>query len=194
MIAAKGTLTAAPCIHVLQKNQQRGSNLRTLYCGGTFCFDYTENDYLENASKDYRAQLLGHRDLLLHRNEGIVISPQVTYIGPFYFESDGMTDADIVRIESEMINQCTDAIFLLDEASCPGTIGELTLSSTMHKQVHIFYVRKPDTEETESCLHTPCWFPIILSRQINPNTILIECSDIDDATAKIISTVESWTD
>lgn len=166
----------------------------TLYCGGSFCFDYLDSNYLENAEKDYRAMLLGHRDLLLHRSDGVAISPNITYIGPFYFEADGMTDEDIVRIESDMVRRCTDAIFLLDDASCPGTIGELTLAGASGKRVHIFYVRRSDSEETESTLHTPCWFPILLSQLINPNTNLIECSSVEDAVSRIISTIGSWTD
>jgi len=166
--------------------------LRTIYCGGTFCFDYLDEDYLESAAKDYRAVLLGDRELLLRRSDGVAIHPHATYIGPFYFEADGMTDVDIVRIESDMIHRCTDAIFLLDEAGCPGTIGELTLASTLGKRVHVFYIRKPNCEETESGLHTPCWFPIILSRLINPRTSLTECSSIEDAAARIVAMVESW--
>ncbi len=168
--------------------------MRKLYCGGTFCFDYLNDDYLEHAAEDYRAILLGDRDLLLRKSEGVALSPGVTYIGPFYFEADGMTDEDIVRIESDMVRQCTDAVFLLDDASCPGTIGELTMASTMGKRVHIFYVRRPDTEETESRLHTPCWFPILLSRMINPETRLIECTGKEDAASKIVETVRGWKD
>ena len=159
--------------------------MKKIYCGGRFDFDYLKDGYKDAAAKDYRAVLLGDEELLLKRSASVKINEQTEYIGPFYFETDGMQDVDIVKSEWEMVKECTDAIFLLDEAACPGTVCELTAASMLGKRVHIFYIRKGDGEETESSLHTPCWYPIIHSLTVNENTSICECKDYEDAADKI---------
>ena len=166
--------------------------MKKLYCGGSFCFDYQKADYREQAAADYRSVLLGSPDLLLQRSSGVPLGNGTTYIGPFYFESDGMPDTDIVRSEIDMVKDCSDAIFLLDSACCPGTICELTMASVLGKAVHIFYLQKPDDQETESSLHTPCWYPILHSSIINQRSTLYPCSSIQEAAEMIRSLVDSW--
>jgi hypothetical protein len=164
--------------------------MKKLYCGGRFHFDYLLDGYRENAAKDYRAVLLGNVDSLLKRSGGVQIHENTEYIGPFYFETDGMQDRDIVQVEWEMVRNCTDAIFLLESADCPGTVCELTAASMLGKRVHIFYLR--DDRETESLLHTPCWYPLLHSISVNENTSLYECKDLDDAVERIVATVRKW--
>ena len=166
--------------------------MRKLYCGGRFPFDYQQPNYLDQVAADYRAVLLGSPQRLLQRSEGEWLHRSVLYMGPFYFESDGMVDRDIVQSEIDMVRSCTDAIFLLDEAGCPGTVCELTMASMLGKNVHIFYVRKPEQEETESSLHTPCWYPIIHSSILNERTQMYACSSAEEAAEKICGLVESW--
>ena len=161
--------------------------MRKLYCGGRFHFDYLRDGYLEDAAKDYRARLLGDVAHLLQRSDGVQLHETVDYIGPFYFETDGMQDRDIVQVEWEMVQNCTDSIFLLETADCPGTVCELTAASLLGKRVHIFYLR--DNGETESLLHTPCWYPILHSVSVNENTRIYECESLEDAVEKIIKTV-----
>lgn len=168
--------------------------MHTIYCGGSFCFDFRQEDYRQRAGGDYRARLLGSADPLLQRSDGVRLHDHAVYAGPFYFESDGMVDEDVVRSEIAMVRRCSDAIFLLDAAACPGTICELTMASTLGKAVHIFYIRRPEDEETESALHTPCWYPILHSRQINPHTTLHPCTGMEDAIGQIRALVESWRD
>jgi hypothetical protein len=103
-----------------------------------------------------------------------------------------MLDIDIVKNESDMVINCTDAIFLLDDACCPGTVCELTAASMLGKRVHIFYLKRSDTEETESSLHTPCWYPIIYSILANNLTRIYECENFGDAVAKICGMVNEW--
>ena len=165
--------------------------MKKIYCGGRFAFDYLNPTYRELVKEDYRAQLLGDENLLLERRDFVPIHEKAEYIGPFYFESDGMQDKDIVAAELDMVRRCTDAVFLLDDGLCPGTIGELTVASTLRKNVHIFYVQKDVTEETESDLHTPCWYPILLSQLLNENTRLVACQDEEDAKKKIKAWVEN---
>ena len=164
--------------------------MRKLYCGGRFHFDYLLDGYREDAAKDYRAILLGEVEFLLHPSQGVKIGENAEYIGPYYFETDGMQDQDIVRVEWEMVRNCTDAIFLLESADCPGTICELTAASMLGKLIHIFYLR--DDRETESLLHTPCWYPILHSLSVNENTNIYECKDLNDAVEKIVATVRKW--
>ena len=164
--------------------------MKKVYCGGRFCFDYLRDGYLDEAAKDYRAVLLGSTELLLQRSDGVRIHENAEYIGPFYFETDGMQDRDIVQTEWEMVQGCTDAVFLLDSASCPGTVCELTAASMLGKRVHVFYLR--DKAETESLLHTPCWYPILHSLSVNAHTHIYACDNHEDAVEKIIATVRKW--
>ena len=165
--------------------------MRKFYCGGSFGFDYLQPNYQEQAAADYRAILLGSADLLLQRSDGVLLNAETLYIGPFYIESDGMLDRDIVKSEMDMVKNCTDAIFLLDNACCPGTICELTMASMLGKRVHLFYLRKADDEETESSLHTPCWYPILHSSINNKNTRLCACGSLEDALDKMRRLLES---
>lgn len=166
--------------------------MRRIYCGGRFDFDYQHADYRKQAAQDYRAMLLGSTDLLLQKSSGILINDSVEYIGPFYFETDSMVDTDIVCCETKMVHRCTDAIFLLNEADCPGTVCELTLASILGKRVHVFYLRNSNEEETESTLHTPCWYPILFNRITNRKTDLYECSSAQDASEKICTMIQGW--
>ena len=166
--------------------------MKKIYCGGSFNFDYLKCGDRDDAAEDYRAVLLGGADLLLERNGCVKINENVEYIGPFYFETDGMKDRDIVHSEWEMVKKCTDAIFLLDGAGCPGTVCELTAASMLGKRVHIFYIRKGEGEETESDLHTPCWYPIIHSLAVNEKTAICKCFSAEDAIGKICDTVKKW--
>ena len=77
--------------------------MRKIYCGGRFNFDYLDEGYLDEAAKDYRAILLGDEELLLQRSTSVKINESAEYIGPFYFETDGMQDCDIVKSEWEMV-------------------------------------------------------------------------------------------
>ena len=167
--------------------------MRKIYCGGRFYFDHQDADYHELAAQDYRAMLLGNADLLLQKSDGVQINNTLEYIGPFYFESDDMLDSDVVRCEIEMVHRCTDAIFLLDQADCPGTICELTLASMLGKRVHVFYLKKAATEETESALHTPCWYPVVFSRLVNKLTDIYECTSVRDACGKMHRLIDGWT-
>ena len=165
--------------------------MRKFYCGGSFGFDYMQPNYREQAAADYRAVLLGSADLLLQRSDGVELNTGALYIGPFYFESDGMLDRDIVKSEMDMVRNCTDAVFLLDNAACPGTICELTMASMLGIQVHVFYLRKADDQETESSLHTPCWYPILHSSILNEHTRIQACGSVEEAVGKIRTLVDT---
>ena len=159
--------------------------MEKLYCGGKFHFDCMEEDYLENASKDYRAALLGDVNKLLRGSGSIRISDDISYIGPYYFETGNMIDSDIVRKEMQMIENCTCALFLLEDSSCPGTVSELIYAAALQKKICVVYVK--DENETESSLRSPCWYPIIQSRLINKNSVtVIQCPDLEQAKKKIL--------
>ena len=166
---------------------------KRIFCGGTFCFDYRDNGYKAMAAMDYRAKMLGSVNALLNPegNAGFKISEGLIYVGPFYFETDSMKAEEIVRCEKEMIDSCTDAIFILDDAACPGTIAELMYANSLGKTLHLFYVQNKDDEETESELHTPCWYPIHFCQMTNMSVNIYPCSCIEDAANKILSFVES---
>ena len=77
--------------------------MNKLYCAGTFCFDFLDSDYREMAKKDYRSLVLGDCDLLLQKHDYVLLKSNLKYIGPFYFESEGMVDELIVSSEVGMI-------------------------------------------------------------------------------------------
>lgn len=159
--------------------------MRKLYCGGAFAFDVRNEDYLKEAKKDYRTSILKDVDLLLQYSNEVSLEKDLCYIGPFYFETENMRDIEIVSVESEMIERCTDAIFLLDTGNCPGTIAEMVLAATMKKRLHVFYVKKQDDQETESELRACCWYPILLCEQMGAINTLCACSDVNDASERI---------
>ena len=145
------------------------------------------------ATKDYRAVLLGSVDALLKPDgtDGVKLCDGVTYVGPFYFETESMKAEDIIRCEREMIESCTDAVFVLDDAACPGTIAEMMYANSLGKTLHLFYVQHKNDEETESELHSPCWYPIQLCQLINNSVNLYPCCSVEDATNRIQSFVKS---
>ena len=164
-----------------------------IYCGGAFCFDYREDGYEAKAELDYRAGLLGGVEALLKPKNGydIKISESLIYVGPFYFVSESMKDEEIIRFENRMIESCTDAIFVLDDAACPGTIAEIMYANSLKKNLHFFYVYHGENVETESALHTPCWYPILFCQLTNSKVRLYPCVDYEDAKHKVIENITS---
>ena len=145
--------------------------MNVIYCGGVFHFDCVDENYLQAAAQDYRAVLLGDVNCLLHGKGMTPVSSGTAYIGPYYFETADMQDRDIVKTEMRMIEACTHAFFLLEDASCPGTIAELIYAAALQKQLCIVYVR--NESETESALQSPCWYPIIQSGLISRSDVSV---------------------
>lgn len=145
--------------------------MEKLYCGGQFRFDPRDHDFLEKAGEDYRALLLGNAHHLLNRSQTVRISDSLSYIGPFYYETETMADADIVQVEMRMVEACTLACFLLDDGLCPGTISEMIYAATLHKNILIVYVRHES--ETESSLRSPCWYPILQCQLLCPGKVQV---------------------
>ena len=171
-----------------EQSQEKGPKC-LLFCGGKFHFDYHKDDYRIKAEKDYRAVLLGGADSLLQKSGMVYLSDKIAYVGPFYFESDGMVDADIVKTEVDQIRRCTDAFFFLEDGLCPGTIAEMIYACMLQKRVKVFYLKTADTEETESTLNSPCWYPMIMCLQICQETEIISCTDMEDAKAKLLKRI-----
>ena len=164
--------------------------MKYLFCGGGFCFDYLEEDYETKAAEDYRAMLLKDTRKLLRGRGTIPLGEDLSYVGPFYFESDGMADREIVGAEAEQIGRCTHAFFLLDGAACPGTVAEMVYAASLGKYVSTFYIR--DDRETESMLRSPCWYPMILCGLIaGDRTELIPCRDPEHARRQILLKAEA---
>ena len=162
-----------------------------LFFGGAFSFDCRKEDYDIVAAEDYRAQLLGSVQALVKPKDmsGILINDNVLYIGPFYFEAETRKAEDIILCEKKMIEQCTDAVFVVDDAACPGTIAEIMYANSLQKTIHLFYVKRDDNEETESDLHTPCWYPLTFCQLTNPSTKLYRCDDMNDAVSKVFDLI-----
>ncbi|GEM_PF-1828040 len=162
-----------------------------LFFGGAFAFDSRDEDYEIAAAEDYRSQILGSVQTLLRPKDmsGVSINDNVLYIGPFYFEAESRKADDIIMCEKKMIESCTDAVFVLDDAACPGTIAEIMLANSLGKTIHMFYVKHDDDDETESNLHTPCWYPLTLCQLTNDKAKLYPCDDLNDAARKVIDLI-----
>lgn len=167
-----------------------------IFCGGAFRFDRRRADCYDMIPKDYRSILLKDPALLFADfDQGdTLLSPEIAYVGPYFFTTDKLSGEQIILKEKEMIERCTDAIFLFDEAGCPGSVTELMQAAMLGKNLHLFYIKKGDDDEIESALHTPCWYPILFSKLSNEHTQLYRCQDYDDAVKKIMEFVGSFTD
>lgn len=162
-----------------------------LYCGGRFDFDYRDAYFEKKAAKDYRAILLNDVNKLLSSSDTILLSNSMAYIGPYYFETDGMLDQDIVETEKRQIERCTIAVFLLDNTPCPGTITEMVYAAALQKRVRIYFVK--NTNETESVLQSPFWYPIILCRKIDSSDVnIIACDSYDEARDGILKWIKGF--
>ena len=156
-----------------------------LYCGGRFDFDYRDAYFEKKAAKDYRAILLNDVSKLLRNSGTVILSSRMAYIGPYYFESDGMLDQDIVETEKRQIESCTVAVFLLNHSPCPGTIAEMVYAASLQKSINIFYVK--DENETESALCSPFWYPMILCRKIGSADVdVVSCDSLSQARDEIL--------
>ena len=161
-----------------------------IYCGGRFDFDYRQIGYEKKAAEDYRAILLKDVNNLLNTADTVVLSDNLSYIGPYYFETEGMLDLDIIETEKRQIERCTVAVFLLDHSPCPGTIAEMVYAASLHKRIKIFYVK--DENETESALQSSFWYPMILCRKINPaGTNIQSCDSFSEGRAEILKWLKS---
>ena len=159
-----------------------------VYCGGRFDFDNRDERYVEKAARDYRAILLKDVDRLLGIPSPIQISDNLTYVGPFYFETESMLDHGIVEAEMHQIEKCTEAVFLLDNCPCPGTVAEMVYAATLNKKMAVVYLA--DENETESMLMSSCWYPITLCRKINSSDIrLIPYTDYSEGQEKILKMI-----
>ena len=156
-----------------------------VYCGGSFDFDYLDADFEKKAEEDYRAILLNDVSKLLRNSGTVILSSRMAYIGPYYFESDGMLDQDIVETEKRQIESCTVAVFLLDHSPCPGTIAEMVYAASLQKSIRIFYVE--DENETESALCSPFWYPMILCKKIDSADVdIVACDSLSQAHDEIL--------
>ena len=161
-----------------------------IYCGGRFDFDYRQGGFEKKAAEDYRTILLNDVNKLLNPADTLVLSDNLLYIGPYYFETEGMLDQDIIETEKRQIERCTVAVFLLDHSPCPGTIAEMVYAASLHKRMKIFYVK--DENETESILLSPFWYPMILCRKINlAGTNIQSCDSFSEGRSEILKWLKS---
>lgn len=165
---------------------------KLFYFAGRFLFQY--KDYTEEKlANDYRARLLGDVRLIQHTpandSRSVPINEASDYIGPFYFYEEGTSAWNIVLNEFSMVERCTDAVFILDNESCPGSISELIHASFLKKNVHIFYVSTPiDEGEPENEINSKQWYAIQMASIVNlGNTDITECLTYEEAVNSIIN-------
>lgn len=164
--------------------------MERVYLGGKFHFDFLKEGYKEKVSRDFRALILGSKDLLLNQMGSVRLSDNLEYVGPYYFETDSMLDKDIVSTEMKMIEDCTTAFFLIEDGICPGTVSEIIYAATLKKNIRLFYI--VDENETESYLRSPCWYPITQSFLLAGNLVRVTpCKTYEDAVSKLIASVKN---
>jgi hypothetical protein len=165
--------------------------MKKIYFGGNFKFKYTEYS-VEKIANDYRARILGSVDELLHKPaDGIYkIGNDIAYCGPFYFYEEGTDGAGVVRNELEMVDNCTHAVFVVDNTSIPGTVSEIVHASLKHKDIAIFYVKQElDENEPEKSICSANWYPIEIAKQV-ANAYIVECPDREIAEGLAYNYVE----
>ena len=171
---------------------------KKIYFGGAFPFKYKE--YSEDKlAGDYRAIILGGTKPLLKspsaefKFKRIKGKDNVFYAGPYYFYEEGTTARNIVKNELQMVEDCTDAVFLLENTPCPGTITEVIHSSMIGKKVHIFYVKMPiDKGEPENEIENQQWYSICFSQLVNSDNVTLQkCEDREEAITKILTFIGS---
>ena len=161
-----------------------------IYCGGRFDFDYRQSGFEKKAAEDYRAILLNDVNKLLDNADTVILSDNLTYVGSYYFETEGMLDQDIVETEKRRIERCTVAVFFLDQEDCPGTIAEMVYAASLQKKIKILYVK--DKNETESALKSPFWYPMIFCRKLNlADTYIQSCDSFSEGRSEILKWMKS---
>ena len=168
--------------------------MRKIYFGGGFPpIDYNHPE--DSMRNDFRAQILGDAKLLLYpppenKSMEIPISDNSLYVGPFFFYGEALQAKQTVHIENEMIHKCTDAVFLLENISSPGTVTELVNAALLGKNVHIFYISL-DTGTPETEISSDQWYPIAFAQMVGNNIECIECDSLENARKRILSFAKS---
>ena len=144
--------------------------MKKIYFGGQFRFLYKDASK-EVIKEDFRSKVLGDYQLMLRRPQcGYVqLSPNAQYVGPFYFYE--LTSADfIVQTESTAVAESTDCVFVLSNASAPGTVAEIIHATMLKKDVYIFYETNSPDGTVDSNIHSDLWYPITFALINNPQT------------------------
>jgi hypothetical protein len=164
--------------------------MKKVYFGGQFRFMYKDASE-ELIAEDFRARVLGDYRLMLKRPQcgNVQISNNVQYIGPFYFYEQKDADS-IVKTESDAVSESTDCVFVLSNASAPGTVAEIIHATMLKKDVYIFYeVNSPDGT-VESSVNSDLWYPLTFALINNSqNTHLYPSDSYEDAVTACIEFV-----
>ena len=167
--------------------------MRKLYFGGGFpAFDVNHPE--DSLKDDFRALVLGDVRKLLYLPQECTtetpISDNVSYVGPYFFYGEEISAKQVVNVENDMIHRCTDAVFLLENVSSPGTITEVVNAAILGKNVHIFYVSL-DNGIPETEINSDQWYPIAFAQMVGKNVHCTECSSREEAVRRTLSFVES---
>lgn len=167
--------------------------MRKIYLGGGFPI-LDINDPESSMKNDFRTLVLGDVKKLLFspQNESmeISLSDNVSYVGPYFYYDKEINARQVVSVENDMINRCTDAIFLLENVSSPGTITELINAALLGKFVHVFYVSL-DTGNPETEINSDQWYPITFAQIVGKSIECVECSSREVAINRILFFVET---
>ena len=167
--------------------------MRKLYFGGGFpAFDVNQPE--DSLKDDFRALVLGDVRKLLYLPQEFTtetpLSDKVSYVGPYYFYGEEISAKQVVTMENEMVHKCTDAVFLLENVSSPGTITEVVNAAILGKNVHIFYVSL-DSGIPETEINSDQWYPIAFAQMVGKNVHCTECINREEAIRRILSFVKS---
>lgn len=167
--------------------------MRKLYFGGGFpSLDINHPE--ESLKKDFRVLILGDVMKLLflprESTSETHLSDNLSYVGPYFYYGEEISAKQVVAVENDMVHKCTDAVFLLENVSSPGTITEVVNAVLLGKNVHIFYVSL-DNGIPETEINSDQWYPIAFAQMVGKNVHCTECRNREEAVRRILSFVES---
>ena len=137
--------------------------MKKIYFAGKFNINKDESLPLEVRLKDdFRARLLGDPSKLSLYSDGVMLSENACYFGPFYCEkaSEGeytSTDCQaVLSAEWNAVNNADCYVAVFGESFSVGTVVELGWALNLDKEIYIIYKK----EESRYSIGSEYWFAI----------------------------------
>ena len=137
--------------------------MKKIYFAGKFKLDSDTGLSLgERLRDDFRARLLGSGERLAIANEGVMLTADVCYAGPFYCEaasSGEHTSTDCMAVlsaERRAVLECDSYVAVFGESFSVGTVVELGWAIEADKEIYILYKE----EKSRYSIASEYWFAI----------------------------------
>lgn len=132
-----------------------------------------ENNILDMLKDDIRSKIVGDVSKTVYASNGVKtkINPNIIYIGGFYYEKQEQRKSiceNVVYEELKQIDNCDLVIANLTKYSAIATVTEIIYAAFKKKKIIIFC----DPKITNYEVAGEYWFPIIASKELNPNVLV----------------------